>query len=236
MSHDVSTEPAPQAQAHPIRVVVAEDQELIRAGLVAILGAEPDLDVVGEAGDGAEAAAAARAGEADVVLMDVQMPGTDGIAGVRAVTAGRPQAKVVMLTMFDLDEYVFGALRAGASGFLLKTTPPQELTAAIRATHRGDLLFAPTVTRRLIASYISRTPSSGGVPDALASLTSRELDVFREMAKGSSNAEIGAALYLGEATVKTHVTRILAKLGLRDRVHAVVLAYECGIAGQGTVT
>ncbi len=236
MSNDAAASAAPTYPSHPIRVVVADDQELIRAGLVAILGAEPDLEVVGEAGDGAEAAAVARAGEADVVLMDVQMPGTDGIAGVRAVTGGRPQAKVVMLTMFDLDEYVFGALRAGASGFLLKTTPPQELTAAIRATHRGDLLFAPTITRRLVASYVSRTPSTRGVPAALASLTSRELDVFKEMAKGSSNAEIGAALYLGEATVKTHVTRILAKCGLRDRVHAVVLAYECGIAGQDTLT
>jgi DNA-binding NarL/FixJ family response regulator len=217
----------------PIRVVVADDQDLIRAGLVAILGAESDLQVVGEAADGAEAAGAARATEADVVLMDVQMPGTDGIAGVRAVTAARPQAKVVMLTMFDLDEYVFGALRAGASGFLLKTTPPHELTAAIRATHRGDLLFAPTVTRRLVASYVSRPPSTqSGIPETLTSLTRRELDVFKEMAKGCSNAEIGEALYMGEATVKTHVTRILAKLGLRDRVHAVVLAYECGLAGQ----
>jgi DNA-binding NarL/FixJ family response regulator len=217
----------------PIRVVVADDQDLIRAGLVAILGAEADLQVVGEAADGAEAAGAARATEADVVLMDVQMPGTDGIAGVRAVTAARPQAKVVMLTMFDLDEYVFGALRAGASGFLLKTTPPHELSAAIRATHRGDLLFAPTVTRRLVASYVSRPPSTqSGIPETLTSLTRRELDVFKEMAKGCSNAEIGEALYMGEATVKTHVTRILAKLGLRDRVHAVVLAYECGLAGQ----
>jgi DNA-binding NarL/FixJ family response regulator len=223
----------PTAPPGPIRVVVADDQDLIRAGLAAIIDAEPDLKVVGEAAGGAAAAAVARAEEADVVLMDVQMPGSDGITGVSAVAGARPQAKVVMLTMFDLDEYVFGALRAGASGFLLKTTPPHELNAAIRAVHRGDLLFAPTVTRRLVESYVSTRPAPQGVPEVLARLTGRELDVFKVMARGLSNAEIARALYLGEATVKTHVTRILAKLGLRDRVHAVVLAYECGIAGRG---
>jgi DNA-binding NarL/FixJ family response regulator len=216
-----------------VRVVVADDQDLIRAGLAAIIDAQPDLTVVGEAGDGAAAATVARTESADIVLMDVQMPGSDGIEGVTAVTAARPQAKVVMLTMFDLDEYVFGALRAGASGFLLKTTPPDELCAAIRAVHGGDLLFAPAITRRLVESYVSKPPTSPGVPGVLAQLTERELDVFKAMARGLSNAEIGRALYLGEATVKTHVTRILAKLGLRDRVQAVVLAYECGIAGRG---
>jgi DNA-binding NarL/FixJ family response regulator len=224
-------EPAARADADQLRIVVADDQDLIRAGLVAILDNEPDFRVVSEAADGRAAATVAREQRADVVLMDVQMPGTDGIDGVRAVIAGRPQAKVVMLTMFDLDEYVYGALRAGASGFLLKTTPPHELTAAIRAAYRGDLLFAPTVTRRLVASYVARPPTPRGIPEPLTSLTERELEVFRAMAKGLSNAEIGKQLYLGEATVKTHVTRILAKLALRDRVQAVVLAYECGVAG-----
>lgn len=216
-----------------INVVIVDDQDLIRAGLSAILSAEPDLTVVGEAADGAAAARVARVARADVVLMDVQMPGTDGVAGAAAVAAARPEAKVLMLTMFDLDEYVFAALRAGASGFLLKTTPPAELTAAIRAVHRGDLLFAPTVTRRLVEAYVRRPPTTSGVPPVLAGLTHRELEVFRSLARGLSNAEISADLYLGEATVKTHVTRILAKLGLRDRVQAVVLAYESGLAGPG---
>lgn len=223
----------PHLSTEPIRVVVADDQDLIRAGLAAILDAQPDMAVVGEAADGEAAAAIAAAASADVVLMDVQMPGGDGITGVTAVARARSQAKVVMLTMFDLDEYVFGALRAGASGFLLKTTPPHELTSAIRAVHRGDLLFGPTITRRLVETYVANPPAARGVPEVLAPLTERELDVFTVMARGLSNAEIAKTLHLGEATVKTHVTRILAKLGLRDRVHAVVLAYECGIAASG---
>ena len=211
-----------------IRVVIADDQDLIRGGLRAILDADDTVLVVGEAGDGREAARVAREERADVVLMDVQMPGGDGIEGVVAVLRARPEARVLMLTMFDLDEYVFGALRAGASGFLLKTTPPAELVAAIHAVHSGDLLFAPTVTRRLVEAYVRRPPS-GTVPDIVSSLTERELQVLRAMAKGLSNAEIGRELFLGEATVKTHVTRILAKLGLRDRVQAVVLAHESGV-------
>jgi DNA-binding NarL/FixJ family response regulator len=214
-----------------IRVVIADDQDLIRAGLAGILSAEVDIEVVGQASNGLEAATVARETSAAVVLMDVQMPGIDGVAGIRAVAAARPETRVLMLTTFDLDEYVFGALREGASGFLLKTTPPDELVAAIRAVHSGDMLFAPTVTRRLVEAYVRRPPSSAGVPEVLAPLTERELDVFRAIAKGLSNAEIGAELFLGEATVKTHVTRILSKLGLRDRVQAVVLAYECGLAG-----
>ena len=212
----------------PVRVVIADDQDLIRGGLRAILDADDSIAVVGEAGDGREAARVAREERADVVLMDVQMPGGDGIEGVRAVQVSRPAARVLMLTMFDLDEYVFAALRAGASGFLLKTTPPAELVAAIQAVHSGNLLFAPTVTRRLVEAYVRRPPA-GSVPEFVASLTERELDVLRSMAKGLSNAEIGHELFLGEATVKTHVTRILAKLGLRDRVQAVVLAYESGL-------
>ena len=213
----------------PIRVVIADDQDLIRGGLRAILDAADDIEVVAEASSGSAAAAAAAVHRADVVLMDVQMPGTDGIRGTEAVLRARPQCRVLVLTMFDLDEYVFGALRAGASGFLLKTTPPGELADAIRACAAGEQLFAPTVTRRLVEAYVSRAPRADGVPPRLASLTDRELDVLRAMARGQSNAEIAASLYLGETTVKTHVTRILAKLGLRDRVQAVVLAYESGL-------
>jgi DNA-binding NarL/FixJ family response regulator len=213
----------------PIRVVLADDQDLIRGGLRAILDAVDDIEVVAEAASGSAAATAAAAHAADVVLMDVQMPGSDGIRGTEAVLRARPQCRVLVLTMFDLDEYVFGALRAGASGFLLKTTPPGELADAVRACAAGEQLFAPTVTRRLVESYVRRPPPSDGVPARLAGLTERELDVLRAMARGLSNAEIAATLYLGETTVKTHVTRILAKLGLRDRVQAVVVAYETGL-------
>ena len=219
----------------PIRVLIADDQHLIRGGLRAIIDTEPDMRVVGEASDGASAAREAVATRADVVLMDVQMPGIDGIEGVRLVIDARPEARVLMLTMFDLDEYVVGALRAGASGFLLKTTPPAELTAAIRACLSGAMLFAPSVTRRLVESYVSQPPPVDGVPDRLAGLTPRELDVFEAIARGLSNSEIGAQLYMGEATVKTHITRILAKLGLRDRVQAVVLAYDCGLMRPAVV-
>jgi DNA-binding NarL/FixJ family response regulator len=213
-----------------IRVVLADDQDLIRGGLRAILDAEDDIAVVAEAADGAAAARAAAAHAADVVLMDVQMPGSDGLDGTRRVLQARPQCRVLVLAMFDLDEYVFGALRAGASGFLLKTTPPGELAAGVRACHSGDLLFAPAVTRRLVEAYVRRPPApAGGVPPELAELTAREVEVLRAIARGLSNAEIAAELFLGEATVKTHVTRILWKLGLRDRVQAVVAAYECGL-------
>jgi len=218
----------------PIRVLIADDQHLIRGGLRAIIDTEPDMRVVGEASDGASAAREAVATRADVVLMDVQMPGIDGIEGVRLVVDARPEARVLMLTMFDLDEYVVGALRAGASGFLLKTTPPAELTVAIRASLSGAMLFAPS-TRRLVESYVSQPPPVDGVPDRLAGLTPRELEVFEAIARGLSNSEIGAQLYMGEATVKTHITRILAKLGLRDRVQAVVLAYDCGLMRPAVV-
>ncbi len=210
-----------------IRVVIADDQALIRGGIRAILHGESDLEVVGEAADGKRAAAMVRDTAADVVLMDVQMPGVDGVEGVALVASARPEARVLMLTMFDLDEYVFAALRAGASGFLLKTTPPQELVAAVRAAQHGDMLFAPEITRRLVETYLRSPPPVRGVPPALAQLTEREMDVLRAVARGLSNAEIARELYLGEATVKTHVTGILAKTGLRDRIQAVVLAYEC---------
>jgi DNA-binding NarL/FixJ family response regulator len=212
-----------------IRVGIVDDQALIRGGLRAILDAEEDIEVVGEASDGAGAVRLASARLADVVLMDVQMPVVDGIEGTRRVIEARPECRVVVLTMFDLDEYVFAALRAGASGFLLKTTPPDELAAAVRACHGGEMLFAPTVTRRLVETYVRHPPAPDGVPDHLEELTAREVDVLRAIARGLSNGEIAAELYLGEATVKTHVTRILGKLGLRDRVQAVVLAYECGL-------
>jgi len=212
-----------------IRVVVADDQDLIRGGLRAILDAEDDIEVVGETHDGAGAARLAVARLADVVLMDVQMPVVDGIEGTRQVIDARPECRVLVLTMFDLDEYVFAALRAGASGFLLKTTPSEELAAAVRACHSGELLFAPAITRRLVETYVRHPPRPAGVPARLEELTPREVDVLRALARGQSNAEIAGELYLGEATVKTHVTRILAKLGLRDRVQAVVLAYECGL-------
>lgn len=214
-----------------IAVVLADDQALIRGGLRAILDAEPDIAVVAEAADGRQAARAAREHAADVVLMDIEMPVTSGIDGIGLTAAARPEARVLVLTTFDLDEYVFAALKAGASGFLLKTTPPAELAEAIRVCHSGQLLFAPEVTRRLVDSYVRRRPGGSGVPEPLRCLTPRELEVFLSLAKGRSNAEIGAELYLGEATVKTHVTRILAKLGLRDRIQAVVLAYECGAVG-----
>ena len=212
-----------------VRVVLADDQDLIRGGLRAILDAVDDIEVVAEVASGLAAATAAAAHSADVVLLDVQRPGSDGIQGTAAVVRARPQCRVLVLTMFDLDEYVFAALRAGASGFLLKTTPPSELAAAIRACASGELLFAPTVTRRLVETYVRRPPATGDVPARLDGLTDREVDVLRALARGLSNAEIAGALFLGETTVKTHVTRILAKLGLRDRVQAVVLAYECGL-------
>jgi len=212
-----------------IRVVLADDQDLIRGGLRAILDAEEDISVVAETSDGAGAARAVAAHAADVVLMDVQMPGVDGLDGTRLAIEARPECRVLVLTMFDLDEYVFAALRAGASGFLLKTTPPAELAAAVRACHSGELLFAPAITRRLVEAYVRHPPEPDGVPARLGELTAREVDVLRAIARGLSNAEIAGELFLGESTVKTHVTRILWKLGLRDRVQAVAPAYETGL-------
>lgn len=209
-----------------IRVVLADDQPLVRTGLRMILSAEPDLDVVGEASDGREAVELSTSLHPDVVLMDVRMPNLDGIEATRAITAADDPPRVLVLTTFDLDEIVYDALRAGASGFLLKDAPEERLTTAIRVVADGGSLFAPTVTRRLIAEFSKRRTDDA--PD-LAGLTEREVEVLRLMARGLSNTEIGAELYVTENTVKTHVARILTKLGVRDRVQAVVAAYESGL-------
>ena len=219
-----------------LRVLIADDQALVRTGFRLILEAEDDLEVVGEAADGAAAVRLAEELRPDVVLLDVQMPQLDGLEAARRIlhpgAAYRP--KVLMLTTFDLDEYVYEAMRVGASGFLLKDTPAEQLAAGIRAVARGEALLAPAITRRLISEFTQRPPPGhGGRPAIVDRLTSRELEVFRLVAHGLSNREIAAELYLGETTVKTHVARILAKLGVRDRVQAVVLAHESGIVRSG---
>jgi DNA-binding NarL/FixJ family response regulator len=210
-----------------IRVVLADDQPLVRTGLRMILGAVDDIEVVGEAADGAEAISICVELSPDVVLMDVRMPGVDGIDATRAVTATDSPPKVLVLTTFDLDDVVYEALRAGASGFLLKDAPEERLITAIRVVADGGSLFAPSVTRALIAEFAqrSRQPPTASVDR----LTERETEVLVQIARGRSNAEIAETLFVTENTVKTHVARILMKLGLRDRVQAVVLAYECGL-------
>jgi len=220
-----------------IRVLLVDDQSLLRMGFRLILEAEPDMEVVGEAGDGAAGAGMASALHPDVVLMDVRMPGTDGITATRSVTAADPAARVLILTTFDLDEYVFAGLKAGASGFLLKDEPPAELLTAIRTVAGGDAVLAPTATRRLIDRFVPLLPGPGRQQDRdalLGKLTDREQAVFIQLAAGRSNREIAAGLHLSEGTVKVHVGRILAKLGLRDRVQAVILAYESGLITPGT--
>jgi DNA-binding NarL/FixJ family response regulator len=217
-----------------IRVALVDDQELVRAGFTMVLNAQPDMTVTGEAGDGAAAVALAARGVADVMVMDVRMPGMDGVAAARQICAAGPRPRVLMLTTFDLDEYAFAALKAGASGFLLKDVPPQELLFAIRAVHSGDSVVAPSTTRRLIKRFVPllAEADAAGAPASspqFDELTEREREVLIQVAAGLSNAEIAARLYVSETTVKTHVGRILAKLGLRDRVQAVVLAYETGL-------
>jgi DNA-binding NarL/FixJ family response regulator len=211
-----------------IRIILVDDQELVRAGFRMVLDAQPDMTVVAEAADGLQAVEAARRHPADVVVMDVRMPRLDGVAATRRICAAGDRPRVLMLTTFDLDEYAFDGLRAGASGFLLKDVPPTELLFAIRSVHAGDAVVAPSTTRRLIDRFVPLLPG-GSPPPSLAELTEREREVLVQMAAGLSNAEIAGRLFVSEATVKTHVGRILAKLGLRDRVQAVVLAYECGL-------
>jgi len=217
-----------------IRVLIADDHELMRNGLRAILDAQQDIEVIGEAEHGAQAVENAIRLRPDVVIMDIRMPRLDGIEATRrlAVQAGKAP-KVLVLTTFDLDEYVYEALRAGAAGFLLKDTPPRQLAEAVRTIAAGESLLAPAVTKRLIERYVSRPPGDTARRERFAELTERELDVLQLITRGLSNSEIGAKLFLSEATVKTHVTRILSKLGVRDRVQAVVLAYETGLVQPG---
>jgi DNA-binding NarL/FixJ family response regulator len=220
-----------------IRVVIADDQQLVRTGFRMILESEADIEVVGEASDGRQAVSLTRQTHPDVVLMDIRMPELDGIEATRQLTSvsQHPPTRVLILTTFDLDEYVFDALRSGASGFLLKDSQAAQLADAVRVVAAGDALLAPTVTRRLIEEFAATTAARPlPPPAAIGELTPRELDVFRLVATGMSNAEIAAALIIGETTVKTHVTRLLMKLGLRDRVQAVVLAYDTGIASPGS--
>jgi DNA-binding NarL/FixJ family response regulator len=212
-----------------IRVALVDDQELVRTGFRMVLDAQRDMTVVGEAADGAAAVDLARVQQPDVMVMDVRMPRLDGVEATRRICAAGERPRVLMLTTFDLDEYAFTALRAGASGFLLKDVPPEELLYAIRSVHSGDAVVAPSVTRRLINRFAQLLPADTSPPPSLACLTDREREVLVQVARGLSNAEIAAGLFVSEATVKTHVGRILAKLGLRDRVQAVVLAYETGI-------
>jgi DNA-binding NarL/FixJ family response regulator len=216
-----------------IRVVVADDQALVRGGFRLILDAQPDIEVIGEAADGVEALERARALRPDVVLMDIRMPALDGLEATRRLLADVDPPRVLMLTTFDLDEYVYDALRAGASGFLLKDVRPEQLADAVRVVAAGDTLLAPTITRRLVEQYLRRPRPGAGMPTALDSLTDRELDVLRLVARGHSNQQIADVLFLGESTVKTHLTHLFAKLDLRDRAQAVVLAYETGLIQPG---
>ena len=219
----------------PVSVLIADDQALVRAGFRAILETQPDLKVVGEAVDGRDAVDLARLRRPDVVLMDIKMPSLDGLEATRRVVAEAGDATAVLiLTTFDLDEYVYAALRAGASGFLLKDAPPEQLIAAVHTLSGGDALIAPAITKRLIEQFARASPPSGASAAALEELTPRELEVLVLIARGRSNREIASELVLSEATVKTHVKRVLAKLGVRDRVHAVVLAYESGLITPGT--
>jgi DNA-binding NarL/FixJ family response regulator len=217
-----------------ISVLVVEDQALVRGGFRIILESNEDIEVCGEASDGAQAVTLAIDTRPDVVLMDVRMPELDGVEATRRLlnTPG-VSCRVLMLTTFDLDEYVYDALRAGASGFLLKDVDPPDLVQAVRVVARGEALLGPSITRRLVEQFVRRPPPAGGVPASLAALTERELEVLREVARGLSNAEIASRLYLSPATVKTHVARVLTKLDLRDRVQAVVLAYESGLVEPG---
>jgi DNA-binding NarL/FixJ family response regulator len=226
----MSPEPGP---ARPIRVVVADDQSLVRAGFRLILESEPGIAVVGEAEDGAGAVSTCLEMDPDVVLMDIRMPGVDGIAAIRRLNDVGARARVLVLTTFDTEEYVYAALEAGASGFLLKTAPPDRLLDAIRQIHAGDSLLAPSITRRLIEDLVRRPAPGDLARGMLAALTEREVDVLRRIAWGLTNQEIATDLFLSEATVKTHINRLLSKLRVRDRAQAVIAAYESGLVRPG---
>jgi DNA-binding NarL/FixJ family response regulator len=219
-----------------IRIAIADDEGVVRGGLRMILEAEDDLEVVGDAADGREAIELIRRTKPDVALMDIRMPNLDGIGAARTLTSEGSDTRIVMLTTFDQDEYLHEALRAGTSGFLLKAAPPEQLVAAIRTVAAGDALLAPSVTRRVIEAFADRAgPPPSELTASLEELTARELEVLRHLARGESNAEIAQAFVVEESTVKTHVARVLMKLGLRDRIQAVVFAYESGLvrAGEG---
>jgi DNA-binding NarL/FixJ family response regulator len=220
-----------------VRVVIADDQHLVRTGFRMILNTQPDIEVVGEASTGSEAVTVTEHQRPDLVLMDIRMPGMDGIAATKRIVGGRcgPSTRVVILTTFDLDEYVLDALRAGASGFLLKDVPAEQLVSYVRMAGNGDALLAPSITRRLIEQFVT-SPAAADPAPYLDKLSAREVDVFRLLARGRSNREIADELIIGETTVKTHVTRLLTKLGLRDRIQAVILAYETGLVAPGDKT
>ena len=216
-----------------IRVLIVDDQALVRGGFRLILETQPDIEVVGEAQDGRSGFEQARLLRPDVVLMDVRMPELDGIEATRLILGSEPGIRVLILTTFDADQYVYGAMKAGASGFLLKDVRPEQLADAVRVVAGGEALLAPAITRRLIEQYVRRPEPGAAAPSQLSELTQRELDVLKLVARGSSNGEIASTLFVSEATIKTHVTHILAKLRLRDRVQAVVLAYESGLVEPG---
>ena len=216
-----------------IRVLIADDQALVRGGFRLILEAQKDIEVVGEAEDGRQALALARELSPDVVLMDIRMPELDGLEATRRLVADGDAPRVLMLTTFGEDEYVYDAMKSGASGFLLKDIRPEQLAEAVRVAAAGDALLAPAITRRLIEEFVRRPPPGSGPPAELSNLTERELEVLMLIARGLSNAEIASTLFLSEATVKTHITHVLTKLNLRDRVQAVVLAYESGLVQAG---
>lgn len=215
-------------------VLIADDQALVRMGLRKVFETEPDMTVAGEAADGEEAVAAVRRLRPDVILMDIRMPALDGIEATRRITATQPDARIVILTTFGLDTYVYESLRAGASGFMLKDAPPEEITAAVRVVAAGDALLAPAVTRSVIEEFARRPPEPPAEPAALNELTPREREVFGLLVRGLSNPEICEELVISEATAKTHVARILQKLGLRDRVQAVIFAYESGLVDRSS--